>query len=45
MKFYVYQLRVEDEELPFYIGKSFDASNRLAEHFCGLGAGGEREKR
>lgn len=32
MKFYVYQLRVENEELPFYIGKSFTGSKRYIEH-------------
>ncbi|RWZ87207.1 MAG: hypothetical protein EO766_11795 [Hydrotalea sp. AMD] len=31
-KFYVYQLRAENEELPFYIGKSFDGSKRYIEH-------------
>lgn len=32
MKFYVYQLRAENEELPFYIGKSFQDSKRYVEH-------------
>ena len=33
MNFYVYQLRIEDEGDPFYIGKSFEGSKRLIEHF------------
>ncbi len=32
MKFYVYQLRAENEELPFYIGKSFVGSKSYIEH-------------
>lgn len=31
--FYVYYLMVEGEERPFYVGKSFVGSKRLAEHF------------
>lgn len=33
MKFYVYQLRIENEEQPFYIGKSFVGSKRYVEHY------------
>jgi hypothetical protein len=31
---YVYQLRVEGQEVPFYIGISFVGSRRLNEHLC-----------
>jgi hypothetical protein len=32
MEFYIYALRAENEECPFYIGKSFIGSRRLYEH-------------
>lgn len=34
MSFYVYYLLVEDETLPFYVGKSFVGSRRINEHKC-----------
>lgn len=44
MNFYVYQLRVEDEEQPFYIGKSFIGSKRLVEHFSESRGRGAKSK-
>lgn len=47
MNFYIYQLRVEGEDLPFYIGKSFKGSKRLIEHLSdarSLGPKGKRMK-
>lgn len=42
--FYVYQLRANDEDEPFYIGKSFVGSQRLCEHLSETARGFKRMK-
>jgi hypothetical protein len=44
MEFYVYQLRVENEEHPFYIGKSFVGSKRYIEHCYDANSSGRNGK-
>lgn len=44
MKFYVYQLKIEGENNPFYIGKSFEGSKRLVEHFSEARSKGSKGK-